>query len=427
MLILIGRAQNVGGAHIDWAGRLPSVCGSKMAVTRFVVGVLFLAVCCWAEVSHPKAVNIPIRRAVGVNRKAAGMGLYAVPLSNVESVSYFGEILIGTPPQRFTVVFDTGSYDLWVPSKKCTTLPCKSKRKYDSSRSSSFVDLDQEFSIAYLTGNLNGTLAFEDVNVLGLIIRGQEFSEATALADFFTKTEFDGILGLAYTDFTANGNPTLFSNAVEQNGIDPLFSFYLNSKSGSRASVLTLGGYDNDFFTGPIVYYNLNLEYYYGSQYLINFNAVSFGTSSYDCYYGCQAVIDSGASVLNAPDSDFEEIMKLLPDSLNCDDVKDLPDFIFTIESESYRISSDFYVIRTTDIDGKDVCELGLGRSGLDIWIWGDTFMRAWYSVFDAGNSRVGFARSINQDLVRTETQPNRSSSNDLAFAGALALVALLI
>ena len=126
-------------------------------IWRMVVFCLFLLL-------TVSAIRIPLRRLDRQNHhrrfieQSEDMTLTALPLQNSLDIHYYGTIELGNPPQRFDVVFDTGSGTLWVPSSDCDTLVCRLHRQYNNATSSTSQRTDRSFEIRYGTGYVKGVL-----------------------------------------------------------------------------------------------------------------------------------------------------------------------------------------------------------------------------------------------------------------------------
>lgn len=225
-----------------------------------------------------------------------------VALNNYLDAQYYGEIGIGTPPQIFKVIFDTGSSNLWVPSKKCRfSIPCFLHKKYDSTKSQTYVADGTSFSIQYGTGAMVGFQSADTVTIGDLSVPGQVFAEATKEPGIaFIAAKFDGILGLGFKEISVNRITPLWYNIMDQQLVpEPVFSFWLNrDPSGEVGGEMVLGGVNTDRFTGPQRWSNITRKGYW--QFALG-DVLIDGLSTGFCKSGCSAIADTGTSLLAGP------------------------------------------------------------------------------------------------------------------------------
>eukprot|EP00434_Breviolum_minutum_P007974 symbB.v1.2.007031.t1/scaffold428.1/size206322/6 len=122
-----------------------------------------------------------------------------IPLHSEDGVvhhksAYYGEIAVGTPPQPFEVVFDTGSGHLVLPSIMCRSATCLSHRRYRRRASLLAKDIDvdgtpvlpnqarDQITVSYGTGEITGIFV-QDKVCLGPVVKAAAPSTATATRD----------------------------------------------------------------------------------------------------------------------------------------------------------------------------------------------------------------------------------------------------
>lgn len=225
-----------------------------------------------------------------------------ISLKNYLDAQYFGEIAIGTPPQKFTVIFDTGSSNLWVPSSKCYfSIACLLHSKYNARRSTSYTKNGKSAAIHYGTGAISGFFSRDHVTLGELVVEDQDFIEATREPSLtFLVAKFDGILGLGFEEISVGNAVPVWYNMVNQGLVkEPVFSFWLNRNADDEGGgEIVFGGVDPAHYKGEHTWVPVSQKGYW--QFDMDDVLVDGETTGF-CAGGCSAIADSGTSLLAGP------------------------------------------------------------------------------------------------------------------------------
>ncbi|KAJ3271970.1 hypothetical protein HK104_004595 [Borealophlyctis nickersoniae] len=346
--------------------------------------------------------------------------------------SYHGEVQIGTPKQTFNVLFDSGSYQFWVQAAGIVGASSKG-RKFDCSKSSTCkASTTAAPSIEYVDGTaVNGVFVQDDVTVAGLTVPGLKFEQATQQnAPPNNVTDLDGVMGMSFV--TSAVWQQFWDQLTKRNMVDSQVFGYFIDETDSVGGI-TLGGVDANRFAGAIQWFPVVP---------IGKSGGGLVSSGSDVYAAWQAKMD-GASVsgksLNLGSSDINVVfdtgtsLAILPPTLastlntrlglemitnpgeepslfamicpNGNQIPtNLPDISMSFGGHTFTITAQEYIFRLPANNGLIACVSGFAgqdisggaaapsNANLPNAIFGNVFLRRFYTAFDWKNKNIGLA-----------------------------------
>ncbi|CAG9311465.1 unnamed protein product [Blepharisma stoltei] len=321
----------------------------------------------------------------------------SVPLTNYVDAQYYGPISIGTPPQSFQVVFDSGSSNLWVPSVKCTSIACKIHNTYNSAASSTYVKNGTAISIQYGKGAVSGFISQDTVTWGGYQVKNVLFGEMTSLpGTTWISSKSDGILGMAWVGISEDSTPPVFTLLYGQGLVSSnSFAFYLTKTAGQTGSTLTLGGFNANLSKGDWNYVPLYQQLWW----LINMDGINVAGTAITGT-NMRAIVDTGTTLIVGDSKLVNQIIAKIPTvAEDCSNLSKLPIVNFILGGVTYALPPTAYVWQVPNGSANE-CLLGfeaadLGEELKNTIILGDLFISTYYTLFDMGNKRVGFSTAV--------------------------------
>jgi len=321
---------------------------------------------------------------------------------------YLATVQMGTPPQNFTILMDSGSADLWVGSENCISEQgaCGNHVFLGPESSSTFTNTPKAFNVSYGEGHVTGTVIQDNVVIGGLTLSSHTFGVANQeSANFATSaTPFDGLMGLAKSSLSTQQTPTPIE-ALASTGLvsAAIVSYKLGrAEDNDNDGEITFGGLDSTKFEANTLVNlpNVNTEGFWES----NLDGVSVNGTDLGLT-GRTTILDTGTTLMLLPQSDAVLIHQNIPGAQS-DGQGGFLVPCTTNASVALTYGGQLFTIDPRDIARQAVNDSseGLCVSGIStdpevvtgsLWLVGDTFLKNAYFSTDVTNNSLSLAKLV--------------------------------
>lgn len=318
----------------------------------------------------------------------------------VHKMAYFGEISVGTPAQKFSVVYDTGSGNLLIPGETCLDPACTSHARFAQDQSSTVEEMNcdgseatgksaDELTITFGTGHITGKCLKDNICIGNLCAAGNFVSSTKESSSPFASFSFDGVLGLALDSMAQSPEFSLVSRLISGNLLaEPIFSVFL-SDSDHEPSEITFGQVKHEHMASELFWVPVTRSSGYWE---VQIEDITINNKKQQICEDCHVAVDTGTSQLAGP----SDIVAMLEEKLNvdedCGNYKSLPKLGFVIGEHILNLEPNDYVDKTAYNCQVSLMALDVPPPKGPLFVFGIPFLQKFFTVYDHAKGRVGFA-----------------------------------
>jgi len=320
-------------------------------------------------------------------------------MQRIHKTAYWGSVSLGSPPQNFKVIFDTGSGNLIVPDSKCDVAGCKPHHKYQSKSSTTSMVVQNEkgegnAEISFGTGQISGDF-YRDRMCIGtsLCIDSSFIAADRESTSPFAEIPFDGIMGLGFKDLSMGQGFNIIDDLFAKGQLpEGQISFYLTDGGDSE---VTFGGYKPEYLASDIVWAPVRKESYWQ----VSIDDITFDNQPKGlCADGCEVAVDTGTSMLAGPSDLVDKLSSMVGAKDDCSNFNSLPKLGFQIGDKVLNLKPDDYMDSSGSECSFSLMSLDVPPPKGPLFIFGDPFLRRFVTIFDRTGPRVGFAVAKHSD-----------------------------